>query len=898
MRELLNRLIDWLRRDKLEQELADEMRFHRQQLERDALKSGASPNEVPYIAQRQLGSTMRVTEQARERWSWPTLDQLLQDFRYALRGLRRSPGFTATAVITLALGIGANAAMFGVVDQLMFRPYNYLKTPDRVHRVYLKSSYRGVESWGGGGAYTRYLDVKKWTNSFDLHAGFTQPMLALGSGEDAREFRVAGVSGTFFDFFDARPLHGRWFTPAEDTTPMGAAVAVLGYEYWVNVMGSRDVIGQTIQIGHMPLTTIIGVAPPGFAGVFDISPAAYVPITLYAGSNANQRDRNEYYTNYNWGWMTHMARRKQGVSVEQANADVAQAHVKSYVAERAFEPEMESPELARPGGVVGAVKIAGGPNASLEARTALWLTGVAAIVLLIACANVANLFLARALKRQREIAVRLALGVSRARLMTQTLTESLTLSIIGSIAGLFVAQWGGAAIRRMLVTQGSSVPVFTDWRTLAVVVGIALISGVLTGIAPAVLSGRGDLAATLKAGAREGTYHRSGTRVALLVAQGAMSVILLVGAALFVRSLSNVRGMRMGYDAEQVLLVSRIGRGIQLDSARATALRRELLARALAIPGVESAASTSSVPFWSTSSTDLFVPGVDSVRRLGQFTYNVTTPAFFSTFGTRIVRGRGITDADRAGASRVVVVSEGAARALWPNADAIGQCMKVRADTMPCSTVVGIAEDIVQRQDQMTMTTRFQYYLPAEQFGPNLGTYMLVKVRGDPEREMENIRKTLQAVVPSPSYLTVRPMLGFVNTARRSWQLGANLFVAFGFLALVVAGVGLYGVIAYNVNQRMHELGVRVALGAQRPDILRLVMGQGARFALAGTVVGIGTAWFTSRWLQPLLFRQNAKDPLIYGVVAAIMLAVALVACIAPAMRAAGADPNSALRSD
>jgi predicted permease len=892
MREFLARIIDWLRRDRLDRELSDEMRFHREQLERDTHGSADS-------AHRRFGNVTRAREESRDRWSIPTLDHSLQDLRYALRGLRRSPGFTATAIITLALGIGANAAMFGVVDRLMFRPFAYLRDPDMVHRVYLKATNRGVEEWDYGGEYTRYLDIKRFTTSFSAYAGLARVTMAIGVGDASREQGVGAVSAPFFEFFDARPALGRYFVVAEDSTPRGAEVSVLSYDFWQSEFGGRNILGEKLQVGQIP-TTIIGVAPRGFAGVFESSaPAVYIPITLYAGSSTAPGAASSYYRTYNWGWMSTMVRRKPGVSAEQASADVAQAHRRSWEAEDALDPENTPAEIAKPGGAVGSLKTAAGPNPALEARTALWLSGVAVIVLLIACANVANLFLARTLRRQREIAVRLALGVSRARLMRQTLIESLVLSIIGAAAGLLVAQWGGTAIRRMLIaSRDASLDTFTDWRTIAMVTGVALISAVLTGIAPALLSARGDLAKTLKAGAREGTYHRSRTRVALLVAQGALSVVLLVGAAMFVRSLGNVKSIRMGYDTDGVLLVSRNLRGTKLDSARLVALRTTLISAAQNIPGVRHAASATSIPFASTSSTDLFVAGIDSVRRLGRFTYQVTTPDFFATFGTRITRGRGFTAADRVGTPRVAVVSEGMARVLWPNRDAIGQCMRVSADSMPCTRIVGIAEDIVQQNNQLTETSRFQYYLPVDQFRPAGGNYLLVRVAGDAALQVESVRKALQQVMPGQSYVTVRPFSEVVDGARRSWQLGATLFVVFGVLALAVAAIGLYGVIAYNVTQRMHELGVRVALGAQRGDILALVVGQGSRFAVGGVVVGCALALSASRWLQPLLFEQSATDPAIFATVAGVMLVVALLACVAPALRAAGADPNTALRAE
>jgi putative ABC transport system permease protein len=828
------------------------------------------------------------------------LDNVLQDLRYAVRGLRKSPAFAAAVIVTLAFGIGANAAMFGIVDRLMFRPYPYLADPDHTHRLYFQQTFRGERRTSSSGLqYTRYTDMKEWTSSFSNFAAFTTPMVAVGVGESARERRIGAVSAGFWGFFAARPVLGRFFTASEDTTPRGADVAVISHGYWQSEFGGApDVLGKTVQVANFT-ATIIGVAPEGFVGVSaQDPPSIYVPITTYRGwSEVGNSDPTNWYTKYNNGWVNIMVRRKPSVTIEQANADFTQAFRKSYLKELGFSPNNSPIELVKPTGIVSALKTGAGPDPNLEARTALWVTGVAAIVLLIACANVANLFLARAIRRQRETAVRLALGVTRGRLVMQTLTESLVLSFIGSAAGLLVAYWGGAGIRRLLVqSQNAPLEVFTDWRTIGVAIGAAMISALLTGLAPALLSGRGDLAKTLKAGAREGRYQRSPLRNGLLVFQGALSVVLLVGAGLFVRSLNNVRSMRIGYDAEPVLFASRNMRGMQLDSAARVALRDQLVERARSIPGVASAAWINSVPFWSTSSTNFYVAGIDTVGRLGRFTYQVTTGEYFDVMGTRIVRGRNFTRDDRHGAPRVVIISEGMGRVLWPNEDPLGKCIRFRSDTMPCTTVVGIAENMVQ--NDLSAKNHFTYYAPVDQFNPSGGNGLFLRVQGDPKKQQEGVRKALQAVMPGQSYVTVTPLIDIIDGARRSWQLGATMFVAFGVLALLVAAIGLYGVIGYNVTQRMHELGVRVALGAQSKDILRLVVGQGRAFALAGVLLGGGLALFAGRWIEPLLFQQSPRDPLVYVSVGVIMLIVALAASASPAARAAKADPNVALRSE
>jgi predicted permease len=557
-------------------------------------------------------------------------------------------------------------------------------------------------------------------------------------------------------------------------------------------------------------------------------------------------------------------------------------------------------EQARPRVVAGALKTAAGPNPGLEARTLLWVTGVAAIVLLIACANVANLFLARALRRRREVALRLALGVSRGRLAAQAFTESLVLALLGCAAGLVIAQWGGFAMRRLFIANGSAFDVLTDWRTLAVAMTAAVVAAIGTGLAPVFLAGREDITTTLKSGAREGTYQRSRTRAVLLVMQGALSVALLVGAGLFVSSLGNVRDLHLGYDVDPVLLVRWERRGTPMDSSDRSALRRRLLETALARPDVERGAWVNSAPFASgTSILTLAVPGIDSVPRLGRFTYQIVSADYFATVETRILHGRSFDDHDRANAPAVVVVSEAIAATLWPGQEALGQCMKLswrtaRADTMPCHTVIGIAENAVH---DPVADLPLRYYLSEAQldFG---ASWLLLRLRRDPAVAAEEVRRALQAVMPGESHVVVRPAREMVDAKRRSWLIGATMFVGFGVLALLVAAVGVYGVIAYNVTQRMHELGVRVALGAQTRDVIRLVVGQGARFALAGMALGIALALLAAPWIQPLLFQQSARDPATYGMVASLLLAVAVVASAVPALRATRADPTTALRGD
>ena len=826
-------------------------------------------------------------------------DALAQDLRYAVRGLRNRPAFTTAVTLTLALGIGANAAMFSVVDRLLFRPPALLRDPARTHRVYLGETYRGQEYDAGSVQYGRYVDLTTWTHSFERTAEFSARQIAIGVGTEAREMQVATVSASFFGFFDAPPVLGRYFTTAEDTTPVGAPVAVLAYGLWQTRYGGRtDALGQTIQIGAT-LYTIIGVAPRGFVGLWpDVPPAAYVPITAYGAEMAKSINLpgEQWWTTYHWRWASMMVERKAAVPVRAADADLNQAFIKSIEVDQARDPRSRTPiDVLKPHAFVASILAERGPNESSEAKVATWLAGVALVVLLIACANVANLLLARALQRRREIAVRLALGVGRWRLASQLLTESVLLAGLGGLAGLGLAQFGGAVLRTSLLPKTAQAAVITDTRTL-VVVGVAtVIAGLLTGLAPVFQTRRADLTGDLKAGAREGAIHRSRTRVVLLILQGALSVVLLVGAGLFVRSLGHVRNLPLGFDPDSVAQVELQMRGVTLDSAARVALRRRLLAAAQAIPGVTHASRQITMPFWSSWNQPIHVAGIDSTDRLGQFYLNAVSQDYFPTMGTRLLRGRGIVEQDVAGAPRAMVVSEAMARVLWPGREALGQCVRLGDDTTPCTYVVGVAENV--KSQDLDQDPGFFYYTSSDQFAPDQGG-LFVRTHGNAEAARETIRKALQPLMPGPSYVNVTPLSNVFGNETQSWCLGATMFTVFGLLALALAAIGLYSVIAYNVAQRTHEMGVRVALGAEVRDLVRLVLREGLLLAAIGVGLGAGVAVVVSRWVKPLLFDESPRDPAVFLAVAATLLLVALVASLLPARRASRVDPMQALRTE
>lgn len=820
----------------------------------------------------------------------------VEELRQAVKSLRRSGTFVGTVVATLSLGIGANVAMFDAVDRLMFRPLAYLRDADSVHRFYLQWQSRGGTITGASGPYTRLLDFQKGTSSFSAFAGFSERDLAVGEGEATRERRVSAVSASYFDFFEARPALGRFFDASEDVTPMGAQVAVLSNEFWQSGFGGRNVVGEILQVGNMR-STIIGVAPPGFAGVNDaLPPEVFVPITAFAGSSGTG-DARSYFTTYKWGFMNLMARRKPGVTVLQAEADATRAFRQSWEAAGPDNPVKASVEEARPRVTLSSLRPGGGPDPSLEARTAWWLGVVALIVLIIAGANVANLILARSLERQQETAVRLALGVGRQRLALQAFSESVVLAALSGAGSLIVGQAATVSLRSFFVKSTVAAPALAgDPRSLFVALLLTFAVAVALGLIPTLLLERGDVSKALRGGARGGRTQGARLRGGLLVAQAALSVILIIGAALFVRSLDAVRSLRLGYDVDRVLLVTRVVRGPSLGNEGLRAIRDSLLSAASALQGVESAAWVSSAPFVSTSNTALFVDGVEVSKEQGPFTYQATTADYFKTMGTRVIRGRELAASDRYGAPNVAVIGESMARALWPGQEAIGRCMRVFSAEASCTTVVGIAEDMFQRD--LAGATRYHYYMPIDQFTRTSGNGMLLRLRGDPAVEAERIRQALQKVMPAPSYVVTLPLRSIVDNAQRSWRMGATLFMMFGFFAVLVAAVGLRGALAYSVTQRARELSVRVALGAQRNDLLRLILGQGLRVALLGSLIGVGTSFAAAAWIQPLLFQQPAVDGRIYLCVAGLMLAVALGAGLHPALRAAGSDPAKTLRTE
>jgi predicted permease len=490
-------------------------------------------------------------------------------------------------------------------------------------------------------------------------------------------------------------------------------------------------------------------------------------------------------------------------------------------------------------------------------------------------------------------------------LLTQLLSESTLLAVAGGAVGVLIAQWGGGILRAVLLPDVEWTSTALDLRVVALTVVLALAAGLITGLAPMRQLSRADVVSDLRSGGRGVSLRGSRLRRSLLVVQGAISVVLLIGAGLFVRSFHNVRSLDLGFQPEHVLVAEVSARGAPIDSARRIELMDQLRDRALTIPGVEHAAQTVTIPFSLDWNQYLFVPGIDTASLRELFYINPVGPGYLETMGTPLLRGRTITDADRAGSQPVVVMSQSAVRRIWPSEDPLGKCVKLEA-AGSCHVVVGIAGDIRFGFEEGPATSGARQrhapqgrhvYVPATQL-PTPDSRLFVRTRSEAATQAEVVRRALQEVLPGAAFLSAQPLDAIVAPQMRSWRLGATMFTIFGVLALVVAAVGLYSVVAYDVSQRTRELGVRVALGASAGTVLRLVVGEGVRVVAVGLALGAAVSLALASRVAPLLYEVSPKDPVTYVGVVGVLLAVAVAASLAPAIRASRVDPNVALRTD
>ena len=855
------------------------------------------------------------------------MDTLIQDVRYAIRGLARSPGFTLAVVATLALGIGANTTMFGVIDTTLLRPPAHVADASRVARLYFRVNSFGETRVMPSTAFPA-LEALGGVRAFSAVAGFTDGQVSAGLGADARPLRVRAVTASYFPLLGVRPALGRFFDSTEDRLG-GTPIVVVSHTYWMRQLGGApDVLSRTLAIGPF-VYAVIGVAPDGFTGAELDEPDLWLPIRQAAPVLGSA----EALSSWNWIWVQAIARLAPGATRAWATAETQVVYDRAQAASGGGmffagprgapgpgagrsgpgpgAPQRMAPQPPRTTVLLGPIQAARGPEMSSDAKVALWVGLVALAVLLVACANVGNLLLARGLRRRTELAVRAGLGAGRGRLVRQLLVESVVLGLVGGAAGLLVALWGGAAVRTYLIPRVASGTSLFDLRVLGFTAAVALATGVLAGIAPAWQASRTDIAAALRSSGRDLGAARGRLRSVLLAMQVALTLVLLVGAGLFVRSLRHAQTLDYGLDLEHLLLAGVQQRGanvsvsrqsmapspegpVDAQSARYLRMRERIQAN----PAVASADAMAGTPYQSAMIISIRVSGRDTLPRIaggGPFLM-VVTPTYFGTVGTGILAGRGFTEGDVKGSMPVAVVGQSFARFAWPGRDPIGQCIILgTGGPTACIQVVGVASDV--RNLSVTRPTTMTWYLA---FGQHLVDMpldgLVIRARGPADKVEGQVQHALQVSESDLPYVRVQTLTERIAPQWRSWRLGATMLSVFGLLALVIASLGLYGVTAYGVTQRTQEIGVRIALGAGRRDVVGLAVAQALRATGIGAVIGVLLALALGRAVASLLFGIKPADPAAVLGAIAVLLAVAALAAYLPARRAAGIDPMEALR--
>jgi putative ABC transport system permease protein len=888
------------RRAPIEQDIDRELEFHFRAEVESLLATGLSLEAAEAEAQRRFGDVRHTRaelvridrgQRAKER-RVSRFEDLTQDLGYALRGFRRQPGFALAVMLTLGLGIGANAVMFGLVDRLLLRPPAHVVEPDRVTRLQLSESEPGMGGWTNESmAWPTFTDQRDQATYFSrIAAYFTQSDMPLGRGPEATKVRAVLATASYYELLGVSPALGRFYDETEDRLGAATPVAVLSWQYWQRVyQGSPEVLGKQLALGSQQYT-VIGVAPKGFNGVDLNAVDLWVP--FHAGAS-DVMGSGEWRTNYGWQWLKILARLKPGVTRRRASDEATRI-------QRAAVAQLPQIDHAATTALVPLRGFERGAVSHSRERVALWLASVALVVLLIVCANVANLLLARAARRRREIAVRLALGVGRGRLVRQLMTESLLLAIGGGALALLFSQWGADLVGATLLPDVQFVDESLDGRVLLVMVLATGLTGLLTGLAPALSASRPELTAALRVSG-ESVGSRSRLRNGLLAAQACLSIMLLIGAGLFVQSLRRVVSTDIGYRPDNLIVADADLRLAGFDQPGQIAFMEQALERVRALPGVETASLGINSPFWTMNGTLFRLADRDSTARhpQGGPYYNGVSPEYFTTLGMRLVKGRGFSPADQAGSAPVMVINQELADFYWPGRDPLGQCARIGVDSLPCATVIGVVANA--RVNEIQEATRAMYYVPLAQSASrrlSRDRILFIRSRGEPVALFPVIRGVfhqLSANLPSPN---VRTFQSQIDPEIQPWRLGATMFGVFGALALLVAAIGLYSVMSYSVAQRTHEFGVRLALGASPRRIVRTVLGDGLGVVGAGMLLGLALALLGGRFLAPMLYQTSVRDPAVFAVVSAVLLAAALAAGLIPARRATRVDPLEALRAD
>jgi predicted permease len=817
------------------------------------------------------------------------MESLLQDIRYGARTLLKNPGFMIIAVITLALGIGANTAIFTMVDAFLLRPLP-VADPAQITVLAFQQKHGNFLTQF---SIADYRDIQNQTKEVFSDV-FAYQFGLDGLSVDGKADRVMTnyVSGNYFTALGLKPALGRLILPSEGDVPGADPVMVLSYSYWqTRFGGDPGIAGRKVSVDGHPVT-IVGVAPRGFVGVYPIlSVQGYLPMgmAIIAGNPS------DFLTNRQVRNVPLLARLRPGVSLQQAQA------VLGVVSQRLAQ---EYPEAHKDLNVVALPELRARPNPDPN-NTVLVVgglfLGLSVMVLLLACVNVANILLVRATVREREMAIRAALGAARVRLIRQLLTESILLALLGGVAGILLGYWGSSALGSVNVQ--TDLPLHFDfgfdWRVFGFASAAALLTGIIVGIIPAVRASRGNLSAILHEGGRGVVGGTNRLRSTLVVVQVAGSLMLLIIAGLFTRSLAQAQRTDLGFRPDHVVNLLMDPNEIGYNQTQTREFYKNLLQRVRALPGVVSASTANATPMGYYNNFDSLIiegyqppPGQPAPASL----YNTVSTDYFQTLGISLLRGRAFTEADDENTQYVAIVSEAMAKQYWADKDPMGRQFQMSTDPKHSLVVIGVAKDI--RFNGLTGPFSPMFYAPflQHQTANSLQTLQL-RTAGAPEMMIPETEHVIESLAPQLPIFDVQSMSQALNTLNGLlfYKIGAALAALLGMLGLILAIVGVYGVVSYAATQKTHEIGVRMALGAQPADILKMIFREGLLIVGIGLVVGIAGALAAGQVVGSFL-TVSARDPVTYAIVTAILMIVALSACFIPARRAMGVDPMVALR--
>ena len=796
-------------------------------------------------------------------------------------------------VLTIAIGIGSTVTTFSAVDRLLLRGPELVRDPGRVSRIYLSARPSGrPERTTSITGYVVYSALRDNAHALQAVAAYGTSTVITGRGADAAPAVGGGATASFFPLLGIRPAIGRVFTEDEDRPDAGASVVVLDHDYWTRrFAGDAHVVGRTLIIGDAPFT-IIGVLPRGFTGAGLTAVDFWVPVSAWQTPTA------DWTTTWKAQWLTLIARVAPGASADAAAREATAIFRHAYPGP---SPVLATAELSlRP------LTFTADGVEPREASVVRWLAVVASLVLVIACANVTNLMLARAVDRRREIALRLTLGSTSGGLLRLLAAEAFVLSAAGGIGGAVLALGGVSAMRRVVFPALAWPGRLLSPRLLVATILLTLGLGILFSLAPILEARRMTLAGAIRGGAQDGGATPSHLRDLLLVVQTALTIPLLVGAGLFIQSLRAIHSLDLGIQPDRVLVGEiswpRLG-GLEPAARSAEQVRRkivyvDLLQTLAARPDVEHASLAVGLPFGYAFSPGVHVPGMDSIPALGGGGPYVSavTSDYFATVGTAIVRGRGFAPNDGPTTEPIAVISETGAKVLWPNADALDKCVIIGKDGTACARVVGIARDT--HRSSLHEDASVQIYLPFGQEAGFGGTVLLVRPRGDASRFSPALTRSLMTLAPDALYPAVTSLQQAIDPQLRPWRAGASLFGVFGGIALLVAMVGLYSVLAYTVARRTRDFAIRLALGAHWGHVVRVALARGLGAVGVGLGLGVALALAASRFVQPLLFDTSARNPDVFLLVVGTLAAVATIASVTPALRALGVDTQVLLRTE